>query len=90
MQHDLNFSVTSVIDPAGTLRLGFVYDPYGGRSTDGGAGGDTQADYNIGFQGGQYDVVMGAYKFGPRLYLPQLGDQYWQWDAPCAHGRSAL
>lgn len=70
LDHDANFDVTSVLWNNGPQRATFTYDPYGTLLS---ASAASQDDENILWQGGQYDYVTQTYRFGARVYIPQLG-----------------
>ena len=52
-QHDLVYSITSMVDRYGSLQDDQIFDPYGKPTTIGSA--PAQADYNFIFQGERYD-----------------------------------
>lgn len=65
-------SVIGLVDPAGTQRAAYSYDPYGSNATATGVNGALPAN-PWRWAGGYLDAVTGLYHFGARYYDPTMG-----------------
>ncbi len=78
-QHDANYNITALVNPAGAVVERFVQDPYGNPTVLDASSATTTDLYHVpyAFQGGRVDAVTGTIYFGGtglgRNYRPSTG-----------------